>query len=125
VVPACLSRADRVAWDLASLHDAARAYRMRLSKATSLSAASLRPGSRLPIEPPKEEVKLRLMVDRRQALDSALANAHVEGADPSAETEAVMRAWADSTTSTAAQLGELAKLAAAGLPLANASAKAA
>jgi hypothetical protein len=66
------------------------------------------------------------MADRHQALSSALGNAHIEGADPSAETVAVMHAWASSSTATAAQLGELAKLAAAGLPLsADALAKAA
>jgi hypothetical protein len=60
---------------------------------------------------------MRLMVDRHQAVRNALGSAHLEGADPGPEVVAAMRAWADDPTSTPEQLGELAKRAAAGLPL--------
>ncbi|MGO9908803.1 MAG: antitoxin VbhA family protein [Solirubrobacteraceae bacterium] len=56
------------------------------------------------------------MVDRRQALEDVLGSARLEGAEPGPEMRALLARWADGELSTE-QLDELAKRAAAELPL--------
>ena len=81
-----------------------------------ICADAAEPSAEYPTAAQGAAVNSEAMVDRHQALEDVLGSARAEGAEPSPEMRELLERWADGELDTE-QLDELAKRAAAGLPL--------